>query len=104
MNEYVKIFKALSNETRLNILEWLKHPNIYFPPQSHILSENDFINGVCVGCIKDKSGLSQSTTSEYLSLLNQAGFLESKRIGQWTYFRRNEQFIKELSNWLGNEL
>ena len=27
------IFKALSNETRLSILKWLKEPEKYFPPQ-----------------------------------------------------------------------
>ncbi|MBD7910730.1 MULTISPECIES: metalloregulator ArsR/SmtB family transcription factor [Clostridium] len=102
--KYVKIFKALSNEARLNILKWLKSPDLYFPPQNHSLDEDDFVNGVCVGSIKDKSGLSQSTTSEYLSILQDAGFLESKRIGQWTYFKRNEEFIKQLSNWIGKEL
>lgn len=102
--KYVRIFKALSNETRLNILMWLKSPNDNFPPQNHPLEDNDFLNGVCVGSIKDKSGLSQSTTSEYLSILQHAGFLECKRIGQWTYFRRNEEFIQELSNWIGKEL
>lgn len=29
--------KALSNETRFNILEWLKHPEEHFGPQEHIL-------------------------------------------------------------------
>jgi ArsR family transcriptional regulator len=101
---YVKIFKALSNQTRLNILKWLKSPDCYFPPQNHSLNDDDFANGVCVGSIKNKSGLSQSTTSEYLSILEQAGFLKSNRIGQWTYFKRNEEFIRELSNWIGKEL
>ena len=32
MNE-IDIFKALANETRLNILKWLKDPGKYFPPQ-----------------------------------------------------------------------
>ena len=37
------IFKALSNETRLNILKWLKEPEKYFPPQGlHIPDGDDF--------------------------------------------------------------
>ena len=102
--DQVKIFKALANETRLKILQWLKEPDIHFPPQSHSLYTNDFPGGVCVGSIRDKAGLSQSTTSEFLSLLQQAGLLESKRIGQWTYFRRNEKAIEELAKWIGKEL
>ncbi|MDT8715707.1 helix-turn-helix transcriptional regulator [Clostridium sp. 19966] len=102
--DYVKIFKALSNETRLNILIWLKESDKYFPVQSHSLEESNFTKGVCVGCIKEKSGLSQSTTSEYLSMLQQAGLLECKRIGQWTYFRRNEAFIKNFFEEIGKEL
>ena len=29
----IEIFKALSNETRLSIMEWLKEPEKNFPPQ-----------------------------------------------------------------------
>ena len=29
----IEIFKALSNETRLSIIEWLKEPEKNFPPQ-----------------------------------------------------------------------
>jgi ArsR family transcriptional regulator len=100
----VKVFKALANETRLNILEWLKEPETHFLPQTHCLGTNEFPGGVCVGSIRVKAGLSQSTTSEFLNLLQQADLLEAKRIGQWTYFRRNEKTIKELSNWIGKEL
>lgn len=104
MNE-VKIFKALSNETRINILQLLKDPAENFPPQLHCSdASSEFPNGVCVGSIKDKMGLSQSTISQFLSILVDAELLESKRIGQWTYFRRNEETIKFLSKWIGKEL
>lgn len=98
------IFKALSNETRLQILLWLKEPKVHFPASSGICSESDFSGGVCVGNIQDKSGLSQSTTSQFLSLLQRAGLLEARRIGQWTYYRRNEETIKQLSEWIRKEL
>jgi ArsR family transcriptional regulator len=54
-------------------------------------------HGVCVGQIQAKSGLTQSTVSEYLSILQRAGFIESKRVGQWTYYKRNEKAFTELS-------
>ena len=59
------------------MLEWLKEPEINFPEQIH----SGFEHGVCVGQIQAKAGLTQSTVSEYLSVLQRAGFIESKRVG-----------------------
>ena len=38
--DIVLIAKALSNETRLHILTWLKEPEKYFPPQKMYIPEN----------------------------------------------------------------
>ena len=101
----IDIFKALSNETRLKILQWLKDPGKYFPPQGlHIPEGESFDNSVCVGSICDKAGISQSTVSNYLDMLLRAGLLESKRCGKWTYYRRNEKNIQELAKYIGTEL
>ena len=100
----VAIFKALSNETRLKILQMLKEPEKYFTPQAHLHKGDDFYGGVCVGDIRDKIGMGQSTTSQYLSLLSQSGLLEMKRIGQWTYYRRNEKVINQLESFIGESL
>ncbi len=37
--DMIEISKALSNETRLNILKWLKSPEENFPPQGGCLRE-----------------------------------------------------------------
>ena len=102
--KFIDMFKALSNGTRLKILKMLKEPEKNFPPQVHIHKGDDFLGGVCVGDIRDKIGLVQSTTSQYLSLLQNSGLLEMKRIGQWTYYRRNEEIIKELERFIGKNL
>jgi DNA-binding transcriptional ArsR family regulator len=91
--EQVDIFKALSNKSRLQILEWLKDPAINFPEQEAAGYEH----GVCVGQIQAKAGLTQSTVSEYLSILQRAGFIASTRVGQWTYYKRNDEAFKKLS-------
>lgn len=91
--DQVEVFKALSNRTRLQILYWLKDPESNFPDQE----ESGFANGVCVGQIQKKAGLTQSTVSEYLSLLMRAGLVKSTRVGQWTYYKRNEEAFKALS-------
>ena len=91
--------KALNNDTRLKILEWLKDPDANFPP--HHESGLSFEVGVCVAFIQDKAGISQSTTSQYMALLHQAGFVIPTRIGKWTYYRRDEekiaQFMQDLN-------
>lgn len=92
--DQVEVFKALSNKTRLQILDWLKQPEANFPEQVDL----GFAQGVCVGQIQKKAGLTQSTVSEYLSTLQRAGLVESTRIGQWTYYRRNEKAFEALSD------
>lgn len=92
--EQVEIFKALSNKTRLQILSWLKEPEKHFPVQEC----GEFgKTGVCVGHIQQKTGLTQSTVSEYLSMLQRANLLVATRMGQWTHYKRNEEAIKQLA-------
>lgn len=99
--DLLEIFKALSNKTRLQILKGLKDPKKHFPPQD----EGDVnIVGVCVSSIQEGIGLSQSTVSDYLATLQRAGLVEARRIGQWTYYKRNEKAIKALADLIGTEL
>ena len=91
--EQVEIFKALSNKTRLQILCWLKEPEKNFPVEEY---GAQCATGVCVGSIQQKAGLTQSTISEYLTILLRANLVVATRSGQWTYYRRNEDAIKAL--------
>jgi len=92
--EILPVLKALSNDKRLKILEWLKDPCKHFK-SSHCNIETD---GVCVGLIEEKIGLSQSTVSQYLLQLSQAGLITMERRGQWTYCKRNETVIKHFQD------
>ena len=98
------IFKVLSNETRRQILEWLKKPDENFGPQTCLPADADFKGGICVGSIQAKAGLTQSVVSSYLSMMQKAGLLESRRFGQWTYYRRNEKCIQEFAVYIRNQL
>ncbi|MCP3026436.1 helix-turn-helix transcriptional regulator [Halobacillus sp. A5] len=101
----INIFKALSNETRIEILRWLKEPNKHFDnPPGKDPQNIDEKGGVCVGVIQKKAQLSQSTTSQYLSMMQRAGLLKSERRGKWTYYRRNEKMIQDLSEFLKEKL
>jgi ArsR family transcriptional regulator len=90
--ETVDLLRALANERRLQILEWLKDPRAHFPPQV----DGDLVeDGVCGVNIADKLGLSQPTLSEHMRILVQAGLVRAKRIKQWTFYRRDEPRMAE---------
>lgn len=91
---------ALNNPIRRKILEWLKDRS-NFPPA---LPEHAGLEGVCVGYIQEKAGLSQSTVSTYMGLLKKAGFVTAERHGQWTFYRRNEANIQVFLKAVQDEL
>ena len=91
--------KALSHPVRRDILNWLKQPELYFADQEHPLSF-----GVCAGKIDQKTGLSQSTVSNHLAILQRAGFISSKKVGQWNFFSRNEAAIQAFLQGLQQQL
>jgi DNA-binding transcriptional ArsR family regulator len=85
--------RALANDRRLQILEWLKHPRKQFPPQV----DGDLVkDGVCGLLIARKLHVSQPTASEHLKILIAAGLIRGKRIKQWTFYRRDEAEIKRM--------
>ncbi len=95
------VFKALASDVRLNILAWLKEPETHFPASDTSESTNA---GVCVGYIQRKAGLSASTASTHLAILQRAGLVEATRIGQWTYYKRNEANILALAQQIQSSL
>jgi len=88
-----QVIKALANDSRLEILRWLKAPRAHFPPQV----EGDLIeDGVCGLFIAQKLGVGQPTVSEHLRVLVHAGLIRSKRIKQWTFYQRDEARIAQV--------
>jgi ArsR family transcriptional regulator len=87
------VLKALANERRLEILNWLKDPRAHFPPQV----DGDLVDdGVCSVFIAQKLKVSPPTASEHLRILTDAGLLRAKRIKQWTFYRRDERSIADV--------
>ncbi|WP_296250459.1 ArsR/SmtB family transcription factor [Pseudomonas sp. UBA4194] len=93
------IIKALSHPVRREILVWLKDPQGHFPDQYHSIE-----NGVCAGQIDQRCGLSQSTVSAHLATLQRAGLISSKKVGQWHFFRRNEEVIQAFLAQMSEQL
>lgn len=94
-----EIIKALAHPVRREILNWLKDPERQFPDQYHSTEQ-----GVCAGQIDQRCGLSQSTVSAHLATLQRAGLITSQKIGQWHFFKRNEETIQEFLRTFSKEL
>lgn len=83
--------QALGNDRRLQILKWLKDPREHFPPQR----DGDLVrDGVCGLLIARKLRVSHSAVTQHLKILSQAGFLRSKRIKKWIFYKRNDNTIR----------
>jgi ArsR family transcriptional regulator len=88
-----QVVKALANESRLQIMRWLRDPRAHFPPQV----DGDLVkDGVCGLFIAQKLGVGQPTASEHLRILVQAGLIRGKRLKQWTFYKRDEKRIVEV--------
>ncbi|MCK4402954.1 MAG: winged helix-turn-helix transcriptional regulator [Dehalococcoidia bacterium] len=73
MRELVKVFRALSDETRIRILK--------------VLLERE----CCVCEIMQALDISQSRASRNLGILEGAGFVKSRREGLWMVYAIDEQ-------------
>ncbi len=84
------ILRALANERRLQILDWLRDPRAHFPPQA----DGDLVeDGVCGALIAEKLGVGAPTLSEHMRVLTAAGLVRAKRVKGWTMYRRDEERI-----------
>ncbi len=68
MQQYIDLFKALSDETRLRIVV--------------LLSKNE----LCVCQIEEALKLSQVKVSRHLTVLRHAGLVKCRRDGTWIYY------------------
>ncbi|MEW9527819.1 ArsR/SmtB family transcription factor [Microbispora sp. NPDC049125] len=94
----VDVMRALANERRLLILDWLKDPVAHFPPQA----DGDLVeDGVCSVFIANRLGMTQPSATGHLKILERAGLIHGKRMRQWVFYRRDEARIEEVKRLLG---
>lgn len=97
----LEALRAVDNDRRLQILEWLKDPTSHFRPQV----DGDLVDdGVCGLLLGEKLGVSQPTVSEHMRVLVDAGLVDAKRIKQWTFYKRNEKAIATFTRALRETL
>ena len=87
--EIVKIYKALSVESRLQILKLIKEKEL------------------CVNAITQKLNITQPAVSQHLSILKEAGLVKSDRYGSIIHYSMNvnrlDDFKKSVKKHLGDE-
>ena len=94
----VDLVKALANDSRLRILDWLKDPVQHFSPQR----DGDLVeDGVCSLFIANKLGVTPATAGQHLKALARAGLIRSTRVRQWVFYKRDEPRITEAKRELG---
>jgi DNA-binding transcriptional ArsR family regulator len=94
------LLRALANDKRLLVLQWLRDPAAHFPPQQ----DGDLVqDGVCSLFIAEKLGVSQPTCGEHLKVLRRAGLIRGKKIKQWVFYQRDEERIAEAKELLGSD-
>ncbi|MCK4905711.1 winged helix-turn-helix transcriptional regulator [bacterium] len=94
MRQLTKVFKAVSDETKLRILK--------------ILQER---NEICVCEIMQALNISQSRASRNLGILQNAGFITDRRDGLWVFYSINKEKFNEhhiainklIKDWLNDE-
>ena len=79
-----KISKALADETRLKIYEYIA---------SH--------EGVNCCALVDMRGVTPATVSHHLKVLSEAGLIECKREGQFVRNTVNEEVLEEFTKSVG---
>lgn len=93
--------RALSNGNRMQILEWLLDPVPHFPPQR---DGNLVEDGVCVGFITEKIGLSQPTVTGHMRQLAEAGLVTHKQIKNWVFYKPDRAAIEKTLASLASRL
>jgi len=90
MREFMNITKALADEKRVRALLALRKGEL------------------CVCQITELFGLAVSTVSKHLSILYQAGLVESRKEGRWIYYRlpgkKAPVAVREAIAWAGKSL
>jgi ArsR family transcriptional regulator, arsenate/arsenite/antimonite-responsive transcriptional repressor len=75
MKQALRVFGALSDENRVRMLYALRRGEL------------------CVCQLIELLGLSPSTVSKHLSILRDAGLLDSRKEGRWVYYRLADEAI-----------
>ncbi len=98
--QLVKVFKALANESRVRILQAVKNSQMQCAccPEDAGLFELQEGAICCVDEIGGQFDMAQSTISQHLKELHNAGLLERHKKAQWVYYTINRKVFDEVAS------
>jgi ArsR family transcriptional regulator len=76
MKEAAELFKLLSVDTRIEIIEYLK------------------AGAMTVNALAEALGVTQSAVSQHLRVLRSAGLVENERKGYWIHYSLNREALE----------
>ncbi|MDD4112787.1 MAG: metalloregulator ArsR/SmtB family transcription factor, partial [Herbinix sp.] len=82
--EYIPIFKALADDTRLKIVEMLS------------------CGEMCACDILESFQITQPTLSYHMKVLTDSGLVKSRKEGNWIRYSNNEKMVKSLKDFWVN--
>ena len=95
-----KGLKALANPTRLRVLELLKNPAAFDGPRDG----DGRPLGVTAKALIKHLRCAQPTLNEQMQVLVAIGLVESRRVGRWVVYTRDEERIRQLKQTIIDQL
>ena len=98
--QLAKGIRALANPTRLRILELLKNPGAFDGPRD----ADGRPLGVTAKALVKHFKLRQASLSEQMDVLLGIGLVESRKVGRYVVYTRDEERIKQLKQTIVDQL
>ncbi len=80
MLQWIKVIKALADETRLKLIQLL------------------LTHDLCVGALAHRLGVSEAAVSQHLQVLRKAGLIKGEKRGYWTHYSVEASVLKTFAD------
>ena len=96
----VEGLRALASTTRLKILELLKNPEAFDGPRT----ADGRAFGVTAKALLKHLKCTQPSLNEQMAVLIGIGLVESRKVGRWVVYTRDEERIRQLKQTIIDQL
>jgi DNA-binding transcriptional ArsR family regulator len=98
--QLIQGLKALANPTRLRVLELLRDPAQFAGPRDKAGKPL----GVTATALLKNLRIAQPSLNEQMAVLIGLGLVESRRVGRWVVYTRDEERIRQLKQTIIDQL
>ena len=96
----VEGLRALASSTRLKILDLLKNPEAFDGPRA----PDGRAFGVTAKALLKHLKCTQPSLNEQMAILIGIGLVESRKIGRWVVYTRDEERVRQLKQTIIDQL